>query len=121
MAFKAAYNQFSGASGYFGRHGALKVVIFETDGVPNTIGDGTFVNGGAYRSYYNSIAAGSYLGNGNATVVSQAVAAVSQILPHSWAWPESERSAETSPNRGSEVGISSSFESAIASPTLLQS
>jgi len=79
MAFKAAYNQFSGASGYSGRHGALKVVIFETDGVPNTLGDGTFVNGGAYKSYFNSIGAGTYLGNNDATVVSRAVAAVSQI------------------------------------------
>jgi hypothetical protein len=79
MAFKVAYSQFSGASGYNGRHGALKVVIFETDGVPNTTGNGTFVNGGPYRSYYSSISAGSYLGNNNATVVSQAVAAVGQI------------------------------------------
>jgi hypothetical protein len=79
MAFKVAYNQFSSATGYSGRHGATKVVIFETDGVPNTLGTGVFVNGGPYQSYYNAISAGTYLGNGNATVVAGAVAAVDQI------------------------------------------
>src|SRR5207247_4310158 len=44
MAFKVAYNQFSGATGYNGRRGAAKVVIFETDGVPNHHCGGTFQN-----------------------------------------------------------------------------
>jgi hypothetical protein len=79
MAFKVAYSQFSGGNGGAGRRGAAKVVVFETDGVPNTTGPGNFVNGGPYRSYYTGISAGSYLGNNNATVTSQAITAVQQI------------------------------------------
>ena len=49
MGFMVAYNQFSGnaASGGAGRHGATKMVIFETDGLPNTTASGNFVNSGA--------------------------------------------------------------------------
>ena len=70
MGLMLAYNQFSGNSallnyntstlpavnandaGGGGRKGAQKIVIFETDGDPNTSASGNFVNGGAYNSYY---------------------------------------------------------------------
>ncbi|HEV7225107.1 MAG TPA: pilus assembly protein TadG-related protein [Pirellulales bacterium] len=67
MPLMLAYNQFSGASslvnfnagapagdaGGNGRKGAQKIVIFETDGAPNTTASATLANGGAYNSYYN--------------------------------------------------------------------
>jgi hypothetical protein len=62
-----AYNQFSanaslqtyataqaaGDAGGNGRKGAQKIIIFETDGAPNTTAAATFTNDGAYQSYYN--------------------------------------------------------------------
>lgn len=65
MPLMLAYNQFSaapacsayatpaGIAGGSGRKGAQKIVIFETDGAPNTTATAQFVNGGAYQSYYN--------------------------------------------------------------------
>lgn len=61
-----AYNQFStntslqtfntagatGDAGGNGRKGAQKIVIFETDGAPNTTASATFQNNGAYNSFY---------------------------------------------------------------------
>jgi Flp pilus assembly protein TadG len=81
MGFMVAYNQFSGASasGGAGRRGATKLVIFETDGLPNTTGTGTFVNGGAYNSYYSNVSSGTYYGNDDPTVVSNALAVVTRI------------------------------------------
>ena len=70
MGLMLAYNQFSGNSallnyntatypavhandaGGGGRKGAQKIVIFETDGDPNTTASANFVNGGSYNSYY---------------------------------------------------------------------
>jgi hypothetical protein len=66
MPLMLAYNQFSGNSsletynsgeepgdaGGNGRKGAQKIVIFETDGAPNTSAYGDFVNQGAHDSYY---------------------------------------------------------------------
>ena len=62
-----AYNQFSGnttlqsaaasgqsvAAGGFGRKGAQKIVILETDGMVNQATSATFTNSGSYNSYYN--------------------------------------------------------------------
>jgi Flp pilus assembly protein TadG len=62
-----AYNQFSGNTslqtyssgqptgdaGGMGRRGAQKVIIFETDGAPNTTASASLTNSGAYNSYYN--------------------------------------------------------------------
>jgi Flp pilus assembly protein TadG len=81
MAFMVAYNQFSNTNGAVGRKGATKVVIFETDGVPNTPATGSFSgsSGNPYASSYTNIAVGSYAGNNNATVVSRALAAVDQL------------------------------------------
>ncbi|HEV3138509.1 MAG TPA: hypothetical protein VGZ26_11410, partial [Pirellulales bacterium] len=66
MGLMLAYNQFSanstlvnynpgaasGDAGGMGRKGAQKIVIFETDGCPNTTATASFVNSGAYNSYY---------------------------------------------------------------------
>src|SRR5206468_8340265 len=77
--FKLAYNQFSAAAGFNGRKGASKMVIFETDGVPNTQTIGSLNNNGAYQSYYSGLSVGSNVGNMNSTVVTNALAAVTQI------------------------------------------
>ena len=55
MSFMAAYNQFSSATGFNGRKGANKMIIFETDGQPNSNASGTFQSGGAYLSKFTSI------------------------------------------------------------------
>src|SRR5205085_5335071 len=56
MGFKVAYNELSCASGFNGRRGAAKVVIFETDGVPNCTAAGTFdPSGGPYNCQYTGI------------------------------------------------------------------
>jgi hypothetical protein len=67
MGLMLAYNQFSanttllnynpaeptGDAGGNGRRGAQKIVIFETDGAPNTSASATFTNSGAHNSYYH--------------------------------------------------------------------
>lgn len=62
MALKLAYNEFghasTGTQTYTGRRGAAKVVIFETDGVPNVHCDGALAQtgtGGPGEWYYNGI------------------------------------------------------------------
>ncbi len=55
MAFMVAYNQFSSATGFNGRKGANKMIIFETDGQPTSASSGTFQSGGAYLSKFTSI------------------------------------------------------------------
>jgi Flp pilus assembly protein TadG len=61
MGFKVAYNEFSSTSGYYGRRGAGKVVIFETDGVPNTTASGTLdTSGGAYKGKYTGLGPTAY-------------------------------------------------------------
>jgi hypothetical protein len=66
MGLMQAYNQFSantslrtynpaepaGDAGGNGRRGAQKIVIFETDGAPNTTASASFVNQGTHNSYY---------------------------------------------------------------------
>jgi hypothetical protein len=67
LALMLAYNQFSaesslltadsgavnGQAGGLGRHGAQKIVIFESDGMANTkCNIPTFINNGAYKGYY---------------------------------------------------------------------
>jgi hypothetical protein len=66
MPLMLAYNQFSmntslqsynpgqptGDAGGNGRKGAQKIIIFETDGAPNTTADASIANNGAYKSYY---------------------------------------------------------------------
>lgn len=97
MPLMQAFNQFSanttlanfdpspapaGDAGGLGRKGAQKIVVLETDGLPNTTADATLVNGGAYNSYYkvryNSSSPGSSdfptvqaYGNNDPTVTGQ--------------------------------------------------
>ena len=74
MSFMQAYNQFAtssslatynpsgplGDAGGLGRKGAQKVVIFETDGMVNQAANASFVNNGAYQSYYKIRIPGEY-------------------------------------------------------------
>ena len=65
MPLMLAYNQFSAApaclnyatpagdAGGSGRKGAQKIIIFETDGAPNTTASAGLINGGPYQSYYS--------------------------------------------------------------------
>jgi hypothetical protein len=67
MPLMQAFNQFSanstlagynpgapsGDAGGNGRKGAQKIIIFETDGAPNTSASANFTAGAAYNSYYN--------------------------------------------------------------------
>jgi Flp pilus assembly protein TadG len=73
-----AYNLLSAAPGYTGRRGAAKVVIFETDGVPNAYQSLNFVADGP-RSYYQFQGPGALVANGDAGVISQALDVVQQI------------------------------------------
>jgi hypothetical protein len=79
MAFMVAYNELGGASGYNGRRGASKMVIFETDGVPNATAAGTLNNNGAYNSYYSVTGATTSYSNNDPTVTSAALAVVQNI------------------------------------------
>lgn len=80
MGFKLAYNEFSGASGYFGRRGASKVCILETDGVPNHSCGGSFSNGGAYMSTYTgSIGSTTSHGNNNPGATDPTITVVNNI------------------------------------------
>jgi hypothetical protein len=81
-----AYNQFSSATGYNGRKGASKMVMFETDGVPNTPTSDSSANSNlvlgtppAYNSYYSPLAEGAFVANNDPTVVSRALTVVSTI------------------------------------------
>lgn len=62
-----------------GRRGAAKVIIFETDGVPNTTRTFDFIMRG-YDSYYNNTGSVSGRGDGDPTVMETAYAVVRQIV-----------------------------------------
>ena len=74
-----------------GRVGAQKIVIFETDGDPNTSAQANLVNGGANSSYYqirynqNNTATSEYPNNitgysdNNPTLVNQILSLVNQL------------------------------------------
>jgi hypothetical protein len=80
MGFQVAYNQFSTASGFSGRRGATKVVVFETDGVPNSTCSGVFQNNGAYNSYYTgSIGTTMFVGSNSPSATNPALSAVTNI------------------------------------------
>lgn len=79
MGFKVAYNELSSRSGYNGRRGAAKVVIFETDGVPNHTATGGFTNAGAYNSYYSVTGATTSYGNNHPTVTTAALDVIQTI------------------------------------------
>jgi hypothetical protein len=97
MAFMAAYNEFgwSTASGttYNGRQGAAKVVIFETDGVPNftySANLNSSGNGGPGLWYYNNNSTPAYYGTSTSLHVppkDDARAVVQQIVALTTASP----------------------------------
>lgn len=62
-----------------GRRGASKIVIFETDGVPNAYSNFT-LNLKGYDTYYSNLTNGANPGNGDATSISRAVAVAQQIV-----------------------------------------
>lgn len=105
MPLMLAYNQFSeesslrsynpaeptGDAGGNGRRGAQKIIIFETDGMPNTTATAAYTNNGPYTSYYrvryNSSSPGSSefptnvsgTGDNDTAVVSQIETVCQQI------------------------------------------
>jgi Flp pilus assembly protein TadG len=98
IAFQQAYNQFSGSgtlrnadvgfptgtAGGNGRNGARKLVIFETDGVPNASATSTFQNNGVNQSYYNCYLPSFYpnvtqLGNMDPSVLTGTYQIVAQL------------------------------------------
>jgi Flp pilus assembly protein TadG len=62
----AAVNGQSVAAGGFGRKGAQKIVILETDGMVNQASSATFTNSGSYNSYYNLAPLGTVSASGAA-------------------------------------------------------
>ncbi|MDW8243991.1 MAG: hypothetical protein RMJ88_12340, partial [Thermogemmata sp.] len=62
-----------------GRRGAAKVIVFETDGVPNTRRVFNFQARG-FDSYYVATSTVDQLGDGNSTVMNDAYAVVQQIV-----------------------------------------
>jgi Flp pilus assembly protein TadG len=62
-----------------GRRGASKIVIFETDGVPNAWSTGTLNNLG-FNSYYSGLGNGGNPGNGVEPSMSTAVSVAAQIV-----------------------------------------
>jgi hypothetical protein len=94
MGFKVAFNQFSAnpaapsGGGGKGRIGANKLVIFETDGVPNTICGGSFQANGTDQSYYGTDAQIGSTGGGDYGTGANAIVVVNQMCntsdPNSW-------------------------------------
>lgn len=62
-----------------GRRGAAKIVIFETDGVPNSYSNYT-LNKAGYDTYYSNFSNGGSPGNGASTAMNPAIAVVQQIV-----------------------------------------
>lgn len=79
--FALAYNLLSSASAIngTGRRGATKIVIFETDGVPNGWRNFAFTAAGA-NSYYTPTSSTGSGSNGDATSISKALDVVDQIV-----------------------------------------
>jgi Flp pilus assembly protein TadG len=83
MGFMTAYNQLSSRSSspgpFNGRHGASKVVVFETDGVPNTTCNGSYQGGGAYNAYYSTPSSMNYFSDNDPNAQNPALAVVATI------------------------------------------
>lgn len=69
----------SGANGANGRRGASKIIIFETDGVPNAYQEWEFISAGA-NSRYNWLNAGAFVSNGDSGVMNQAYAIAQRFV-----------------------------------------
>jgi Flp pilus assembly protein TadG len=85
--FMLAYNQFSSNSGLraaalggFGRKGAQRLIILETDGMANTTPNASFTNSGAYNSYYNITPSDNFSGSDGWSAASSGAIAVAQAL-----------------------------------------
>jgi Putative Flp pilus-assembly TadE/G-like len=72
--FMVAYNQLSSASalrgqglGGFGRKGAQRLIVLETDGMANLAANASFTNNGANNSYYNIGPSDSITSGGSAS------------------------------------------------------
>jgi hypothetical protein len=120
LGFMVAYNEFScgknGAIQYNGRRGATKMVIFETDGVPNTPCTGSSANANlvlgspaAYNSYYSPITEGPFVGNNDPTVVSRALSVVQTMCSQTTASPPGYATPRT-PVRVHAIGFGDLFQ-----------
>lgn len=98
-----------------GRRGASKIVIFETDGVPNSYSSGTF-NTAGYNSYYSSLGNGGSPGNGVEPSMSRAVDVVKQIVkPMSTSTGgDSGLSLGNAPARVYPIGFGDLFDTSLA-------
>jgi hypothetical protein len=121
LGFMVAYNEFSNATGdwgvvYTGRRGAAKVVIFETDGVPNMMSSGTLKqsgSGGPGNWYYSGTGVPSWYGNSVSLHVppkDNARAVVRQIVALETANPPGYSTARL-PARVHAIGFGELFES----------
>ncbi len=125
MGFKVAYNEFSNASNtapvvnFKGRKTAAKMVIFETDGMPNTICDGNLAgSGGSGNHFYSNIGGATYV----STVTTlhtppkdRARAVVQQIVAMDTANPPG-YSTTRNPARVHAIAFGDLFESYSSSP-----
>jgi hypothetical protein len=81
-----AYNQFSSnpalrppGLGGWGRRGAQKMIVLETDGMANVATSATVTDSGPYQSYYNVGPLGTITPNGAVTPVQSAVGVAARI------------------------------------------
>ena len=81
-----AYNQFSGNTslrssgmGGWGRKGAQKIVILETDGMANVGTTASVTNAGPYKSYYNVGSLGTVTPNGSISAAQAAINVATRI------------------------------------------
>jgi len=98
-----------------GRRGASKIVIFETDGVPNSYSSGTF-NTAGYNSYYSALGNGGSPGNGTEPSMSTAVSVVQQIVKPmaTTTGGDSGLSLGNAPARVYPIGFGDLFDTALA-------
>jgi hypothetical protein len=117
MGFEVAYNQFSNATDsptsttFTGRKTATKVVIYETDGVPNTICSGSITSSGGY--HYTGIGGANYVTTSatlHVTPKDNARAVVRQIVASTTASPPGYSSARN-PARVHCIAFGDLFES----------
>ena len=79
MSFKITYNELGSSTGYNGRRGASKLVIFETDGVPNATAAGNYTYVAPYKSYYTVTGATTSYGNNSPSVITPALSVIQTL------------------------------------------
>lgn len=106
-----------------GRRGASKVIIFETDGVPNAHSNTSYTAGG-YNSYYTTPTSWTSDGNGNSNAINPAIAVVDKMVLQmsTTTSGNSGLSTSTSPARVYSIGFGDLFSTASATfqPTARQ-